>query len=86
LLGDKSCGADHELCTALMQRRARLRLGHAGFTDIGLPHFARDFLDELLLWRDRVVIEQKLRPLLGAVQNADDEHDIVPNRVNDDVR
>ena len=48
----EACGADHELCTALMQRRARL--GPAGFTDIkqlvGLPHFTRDFLDALLLW------------------------------------
>jgi hypothetical protein len=42
--------------------------------------------DPSVLGCDLVVIEQQLRPLLGAVQNADNENDIVPNRVNDAIR
>ena len=48
----EACGADHELCQTLLQRRRRF--GPAGFTDIkqlvGLPHFHIELLNELLAW------------------------------------
>ena len=48
----EACGADHELCQAMLRRRRQL--GPQGFTDIkqliGLPRFNQDLLEKLLHW------------------------------------